>query len=126
MNFIGGKLKLKNLKNEKSSNPLGKIALRDSQPERQIERKDEKITKNDEEYLNQLIKNIENPAPEDKEEIVDERTEAQKLFEERRSKRMPEKIHQKLSATFRQRTEIFKKSLSKLPQHFDIPKVGPG
>jgi len=126
MNFIGGKLKLKNLKNEKSSNLIGKIGIKDIKPENKIEKKDEKITKNDEEYLNQLIKNIENPSAEPKEEILDDRTEAQKLFEERRSKRIPEKVQQKLSANFRQRTEVFKKSLSKLPQHFDIPKVGPG
>ena len=42
MNFIGGKLKLKNLKNEKSSNLIGKIGIKDIKPENKIEKKDEK------------------------------------------------------------------------------------
>lgn len=43
-----------------------------------------------------------------------------------RKKRFDDKVDQELKITHREKLEKFNKNLSQLPEHFDIPKVGPG
>ena len=43
-----------------------------------------------------------------------------------RHKRMLERIDNKMDTSHRERVQQFNANLSKLPEHFDIPKVGPG
>jgi len=124
MNFVGGKLKMKNLKNDKSFVQIKKIITKDIKSDNPKEKQQEKFIKNEQEYMEELISQIEKPK--EVEEVYDERTEAEKLFEERSKKRLPDKINKKLSLNYKQKSEEFKKLLSKLPQHYDIPKVGPG
>lgn len=114
--FIGGKLKLKNIKNDKTLTQMKKIISKDI-PKLQ---KQEPLIQNSEEYLHILENQINEPS------YLDTRTQAQKMFDERRLKKLPEKIKKNLNVTFKQRFETFNKALSKLPEHYDIPKVGPG
>ncbi|CAD8067675.1 unnamed protein product [Paramecium sonneborni] len=43
-----------------------------------------------------------------------------------RLKRLGEKIEKKMELTYRQKIETFNKKIQKMPEHYDIPKVGPG
>jgi protein FAM32A len=56
----------------------------------------------------------------------DNRTEAERLFDERKLKKLPEKIKKEVTTNFKQKYENYSKNLSRLPEHYDIPKVGPG
>lgn len=119
VNFIGGKLKLKNQKDDVTISKMKKIIAKD------ISKKSEdKITnfvsKNEEEYLRKLEENI------IEDNHSDQMTEHEKAFYERKMKKLPEKIKNNLILSYKEKTEQFKDSLSKLPQHYDIPKVGPG
>ena len=124
MNFVGGKLKLKNLKNDKTFVEIKKIITKDIKSDKPKENEPENFIINEQEYMEELISQIEKPKK--IEEVYDERTEAEKHFEERSKKRLPDKINKKLSLSYKKKSEEFKKLLSKLPQHYDIPKVGPG
>jgi hypothetical protein len=150
-NFIGGKLKLKNQKDDKTVQQIKKVLTKDvakvksriyEKEEIAIEKKvdldkeldleNEEIighmNKNEEKYLKELesqINSSNNNAND--EEFVDHRTQAEKLFDERWMKKLPDKIKKKIvSTSYKQRAENFNKLLSKLPEHYDIPKVGPG
>lgn len=59
-------------------------------------------------------------------ELFTQMTPAEKLFEERRLKRLPEKIKKLTRTSFKEKYQTYYKSLTKLPEHHDIPKVGPG
>ena len=39
---------------------------------------------------------------------------------------MIEKIEKQLQSTYRERIDKFNRDLSSAPDHFDVPKVGPG
>ncbi|KAL4435369.1 hypothetical protein ABPG74_022852 [Tetrahymena malaccensis] len=54
------------------------------------------------------------------------KTKSQEAFDVIRKKRFDEKVQQELKITHREKLEKFNKGLSQLPEHFDIPKVGPG
>eukprot|EP01100_Stratorugosa_tubuloviscum_P002431 TRINITY_DN1564_c3_g1_i1.p1 TRINITY_DN1564_c3_g1~~TRINITY_DN1564_c3_g1_i1.p1 ORF type:complete len:119 (+),score=56.43 TRINITY_DN1564_c3_g1_i1:49-405(+) len=56
----------------------------------------------------------------------DNRTEAQKRFDEVQAQRKTERIAKAATKTHRQRIEELNKFLDTLSNHFDIPKVGPG
>lgn len=144
VNFVGGKLKLKNQKTDRSMKEVKKVITKDiSKVKKEPAGKDidnDKIIANlnddEENYLNELAnqakggdnennsknKNNKRNIP----ETVDYRTEAEKLFEERRMKNLPEKMRKNLIMSYKERYEKFNKTLSKLPEHYDIPKVGPG
>jgi protein FAM32A len=136
MNFVGGKLNLKNQKKDKSLNIMKKVITKDIKS-RQIEKKHSEEITNEEivGFMNQeeanYIKSLEQEiqdlekmkkAPDYK----DTRTPAEKLFDERKMNRLPEKIKKGLIISYKEKYENFNKALSKLPEHYDIPKVGPG
>ena len=58
--------------------------------------------------------------------FLDTRTDAQKRFEETRKKREEELIKKKAAKTHREKIEELNKQLSTMPEHYDIPRVGPG
>lgn len=125
--FIGGKLKLKKQIPSRSILEIKKIGLKDIK-KNQIEERDltsnqiySGLDENEENYMNCLINEINKTNKQS-----DTRTDAEKLFDERRLKRLPEKIKKNVNVTYKQKYENFTKSLSKLPEHYDIPKVGPG
>lgn len=53
-------------------------------------------------------------------------TKAELLHKEVQRKRIQKQIESRASLTHRQRVSKFNEKLSMLPEHFDIPKVGPG
>jgi hypothetical protein len=148
-NLIGGKLKLKNV-NAKTVNHVKKMISRDinlnkrENNNKKVETSDipndeliGQINKDEEEYIKHLENLIreddDKPKTDPKSEespfselIPDNRTAAEKLFEERKLKRLPDKIKKTLQTNFKQKYQNYSKMLSKLPEHYDIPKVGPG
>jgi protein FAM32A len=97
INFIKGRLKFKN---ESSQLSLSRT-----------DNKDKIIIQNNKIEEDVLYKNL---------------THSEKQFLNRKLNRLPDKIKKTLQTTYKQKYENFNKSLSKLPEHYDIPKVGPG
>ena len=127
VNFVGGMLKLKNQKNDSSMAKLKKVISKDIIKEKEKFPNEEIIgfLNNDEEkYVRTLEEQIEHTNK--LKDNYDTRTAAEKAFQERKLKRLPEKILKDLQTNYKQKYEHFNKSLSKLPEHYDIPKVGPG
>ncbi|KAM3142074.1 hypothetical protein pb186bvf_005728 [Paramecium bursaria] len=54
------------------------------------------------------------------------KTQAEIQFNLVRYKRLGQKIQNKMEKTYRQKIETFNKNIQKMPEHYDIPKVGPG
>lgn len=153
-NLIGGKLVLKNNKvtqktkmkiassinitNNKhkiNQNPstLNKLIMNESLEE--IERQAFDITntstKEEKELMKDYLNQIEKDSSINKEiepsiELFNRMTPAERLFEEKRLKRLPEKIKKMTRTSFKEKYQTYYKSLTKLPEHHDIPKVGPG
>ena len=53
-------------------------------------------------------------------------TESERRYPEVQRQREQKRIDGKLALNHREKIEEFNKTLAKLPEHFDIPKVGPG
>lgn len=153
-NLIGGKLVLKNNKvtqktkmkiassinitnnkHKRNQNPstLNKLIMNESLEE--IERQAFDIantsTKEEKELMKDYLNQIEKDSSTNKEiepsiELFNQMTPAERLFEEKRLKRLPEKIKKMTRTSFKEKYQTYYKSLTKLPEHHDIPKVGPG
>ncbi|CAK65931.1 unnamed protein product (macronuclear) [Paramecium tetraurelia] len=54
------------------------------------------------------------------------KTQAEIQYDLVRLKRLGDKIEKKMELTYRQKIETFNKKIQKMPEHYDIPKVGPG
>lgn len=149
VNFVGGKLKFKNPKIDKTIIKMKAIAKKEIEDTFGLEPKNKKydeIINNglqlDEEEekleIEERKKNSENKKlikeKESKidlmygfiDEINDQRTAAEKRFDAMKLKRLPEKIEREKKVSFKNKYEEYNKNLNKLPEHYDIPKVGPG
>jgi len=62
-----------------------------------------------------------NPPP-----VVDNRTAAEKRYDEQAAKTQEKLIQSMASKSHRDKVKDFNEYLSKLSEHHDIPKVGPG
>lgn len=56
----------------------------------------------------------------------DGKTEAQRRYEERRRKRLEERLQREGIKTHKERVEELNKYLSNLSEHHDMPRIGPG
>jgi protein FAM32A len=56
----------------------------------------------------------------------DNRTEAEKRFEETKRRRLAERVEKLAHKTHKERVQEFNAHLETLSEHHDIPKVGPG
>lgn len=149
VNFVSGKLKLKGSKvNDmllgkkiKRENIQTKLATLDNFKKEEdntkgvINENREKESNNEKEKEKeeQVITNekdeevpLEGKRSNKNEFNTDYMTQAEKLFYEKKMKRLPEKIKKMAKTTFKEKYQIYYKSLTKLPEHNDIPKVGPG
>ncbi|KAG0633553.1 hypothetical protein HOY80DRAFT_610662 [Tuber brumale] len=54
------------------------------------------------------------------------KTEAERRFEERKRKRMDERLKKEGIKSHKERVEEFNKYLSNLSEHHDMPRIGPG
>ena len=58
--------------------------------------------------------------------VVEEATKAEKVFKKHWEQRFDADIGQKVIKTHRDKVEKFNKVLTGMPEHYDIPRVGPG
>jgi protein FAM32A len=66
---------------------------------------------------------------EEEEELEDPyagKTEAERRFEERKRKRLDERLKKEGIKSHKERVEEFNKYLSNLSEHHDMPRIGPG
>lgn len=148
VNFVGGKLRFKNPKIDKTIIKMKKIAkkeieetfceepkmknyeeiIKDGLPideEEKIEIEERKINEENKKSMKEKADKIDLMYG-FIDEINDQRTAAEKRFDAMKLKRLPEKIEKETKVTFKNKYEEYSKNLNKLPEHYDIPKVGPG
>ncbi|KAJ5073722.1 hypothetical protein M0811_08286 [Anaeramoeba ignava] len=116
---------LEELENVEDQDEINKILSQHKQTKEN--EKEENNSKNPIE-VNQEKENTEQNENEDKEKPLFERemTESEKLYYKILLKREKEKAKQLARTSHRQRVEEFNERLASLPEHHDIPKVGPG
>jgi protein FAM32A len=120
---IPGKLRMKTTRVDPVLDKMKKIITKDIPTKETTAH----LSKDEQNYLHRLEEQINTEksfgylTPEN-----DTRTAAEKLFDERKLKKLPEKIKKEINVTFKQKYENYNKNLSRLPEHYDIPKVGPG
>ncbi|KAL1969466.1 hypothetical protein VTN77DRAFT_8904 [Rasamsonia byssochlamydoides] len=66
------------------------------------------------------------PSSREPEETVIYKTEAERRYEEQRRKRLNERLKREGVKTHKERVEELNRYLSKLSEHHDMPKIGPG
>ena len=54
------------------------------------------------------------------------KTPAELRYEKAMKARLPRRINETLKKTHREKIDEYNKKLAKLPEHFDIPRIGPG
>ena len=145
LNIIPGKLRLKNsngIKKTKrliekntllgNNNKLSKIIQKEFK-EKEINNFE--ITgiiegKEEDKIIKECSKKLEKDDKIDKNKDIDDLmgklTQAEKLFYEKKMKKLPDKIQKMARTTFKEKYQQYYKALTKLPEHHDIPKVGPG
>lgn len=145
LNIIPGKLRLKNsngIKKTKrliekntllgNNNKLSKIIHKEFK-EKEINNFE--ITgiiegKEEDKIIKECSKKLEKDDKIDKNKDIDDLmgklTQAEKLFYEKKMKKLPDKIQKMARTTFKEKYQQYYKALTKLPEHHDIPKVGPG
>lgn len=152
VNFVGGKLRFKNPKVDKTIVKMRKIAGKEiksslidypkvkSQQEiisegLPLHENEEDIKELEERKQMQETKKIQKEKEKNEkvdllygfiDEINDTRTTAEKRFDAMKLKRLPDRIEKEVKVSFKQKYEEYNKNLNKLPEHYDIPKVGPG
>ena len=145
LNIIPGKLRLKNsngIKKTKrliekntllgNNNKLSKIIHKEFK-EKEINnfeitgiiegKEEDKIIK---ECSKKLEKDDKIGKNKDIDDLMGKLTQAEKLFYEKKMKKLPDKIQKMARTTFKEKYQQYYKALTKLPEHHDIPKVGPG
>ena len=132
-NFVGGKLKLKNVKEDNQTKKIKKIMTKDIITKTIPNKGKTFIYEGDSEIVQSIEENERErelqqvDKKEQREPIyIDTRTAAEKRFDEIHLRRLPDKIETVIQTTFKEKFDKFGKNLSKIPIHYDIPKVGPG
>lgn len=114
MSFVGGALKLKGLK------PLVKTKSIKKDPKKEIAK--EKLSE-------KLKDHVTDKREEIKEPVQHVMTESERKFRDIQMIRLKQRVDHndaELMVSHRQKIENFNKKLANLPEHNDIPKVGPG
>eukprot|EP00826_Nyctotherus_ovalis_P050958 TRINITY_DN631_c0_g1_i17.p2 TRINITY_DN631_c0_g1~~TRINITY_DN631_c0_g1_i17.p2 ORF type:complete len:109 (-),score=36.48 TRINITY_DN631_c0_g1_i17:126-452(-) len=60
------------------------------------------------------------------ESMHSQKTPAELRYEKTLKARLPKRIDETLKKTHREKIDEYNKKLAKLPEHFDIPRIGPG
>ncbi|CAG8030664.1 unnamed protein product [Penicillium salamii] len=119
----GGKLKLKGSK--VSGGRIEKKKKKSSKKKEEKAGSPEENTKNSETGLEKSDKD-EAVRSEDREQDTPGKTETEKKYEEIRRKRLHERLQRDGVKTHKERVEDLNKYLSRLSEHHDMPKIGPG
>lgn len=124
--FIHGKLKFKNDNNNKTFQEIQKKYLNEK---RYYFNKSNQNKINEKEKKNIKIKINTEQFLQRKKERKDEEnyyTPAEKLFFEKRNIILQRKFEKLAQTSYKEKYKNYNKALTKLPQHNDIPKIGPG
>lgn len=125
----GGKLKLKGSKVKDGRVDKSKKKKKHHKDEQQVEHtkpaQDATQAKDGEEDGR-----LDTKSPKDEEESGEQRvvhkTEAERKYEEKRRKRLNERLLREGVKTHKERVEDLNRYLSTLSEHHDMPKIGPG
>ncbi|CAG8287957.1 unnamed protein product [Penicillium salamii] len=120
----GGKLKLKGSK--VSGGRIEKKKKKSSKKKEEKAGSPEENTKNTETGLEKRDKDEAVRFEEDREQDTPGKTETEKKYEEIRRKRLHERLQRDGVKTHKERVEDLNKYLSRLSEHHDMPKIGPG
>lgn len=145
LNIIPGKLRLKNSNGIKKTKRLiekNTLLGNNNKPSKIIHKefKEKEINnfeitgiiegKEEDKIIKECSKKLEKDDNIDKNKDIDDLmgklTQAEKLFYEKKMKKLPDKIQKMARTTFKEKYQQYYKALTKLPEHHDIPKVGPG
>lgn len=145
LNIIPGKLRLKNSNGIKKTKRLiekNTLLGNNNKPSKIIHKefKEKEINnfeitgiiegKEEDKIIKECYKKLEKDDKIDKNKDIDDLmgklTQAEKLFYEKKMKKLPDKIQKMARTTFKEKYQQYYKALTKLPEHHDIPKVGPG
>ena len=145
LNIIPGKLRLKNSNGIKKTKRLiekNTLLGNNNKPTKIIHKefKEKEINnfeitgiiegKEEDKIIKECSKKLEKDDKIDKNKDIDDLmgklTQAEKLFYEKKMKKLPDKIQKMARTTFKEKYQQYYKALTKLPEHHDIPKVGPG
>lgn len=58
--------------------------------------------------------------------VIEEATKAEKVFKTHWEQKFSGEIGEKIKKKHRDKVEKFNKTLTQMPEHYDIPRVGPG
>ncbi|POR36795.1 Uncharacterized protein TPAR_03041 [Tolypocladium paradoxum] len=120
----GGALRIKGAKVQKKKKKKDKSAL-----EKNLSAGDKAVVKED--AAEKRAKSVEQEDRDDDEASAVPKTEAEKRYEEVKKKRLLEMtqaagVRPELLKTHKERVEELNTYLSKLSEHHDMPKIGPG
>ena len=85
--------------------------------------------KEDDKLVEECEKKIDNESKikkNDIDKLMESMTPAERAFYQKKMKKLPEKIQKMAKTSFKEKYQQYYKALTKLPEHHDIPKVGPG
>ncbi|KAK4556910.1 hypothetical protein LTR86_005891 [Recurvomyces mirabilis] len=123
-NVVGGGLKLKGAKN------AGIKKKKKSQTSKPSDTAVAVVDKEESDDVQKVLADddVEGALAKEREDDTKQygKTEAQRRFEERRRKRLDERLQREGIKTHKQRVEELNKYLSGLSEHHDMPKIGPG
>ena len=134
LNVIPGKLRLKNESGIKRMRKLMEKTKSNSKTNNNKEIGSVDITgiikeKEDDKLVEECEKKINNESnvkKNDIDKLMESMTPAERAFYQKKMKKLPEKIQKLAKTSFKEKYQQYYKALTKLPEHHDIPKVGPG
>ncbi|CAK1355696.1 uncharacterized protein RHO25_000635 [Cercospora beticola] len=126
---IGGGLKLKG--SSSGIDKSKKKKKKSSKPNTEADNNEKTATKDSETSQSALQKALADTddtskSPDATEITTYGKTEAQRRYEERRKKRLEERLQREGVKTHKERVQELNKYLSTLSEHNDMPRIGPG
>ncbi|EFW21001.1 hypothetical protein D8B26_002725 [Coccidioides posadasii str. Silveira] len=126
----GGRLKLKGVqdgridkKKKKKRSKDNERALDKSKESSDAKGREDSV---DERDAQSQGRSVVDPSADADRAVEDTKTEAERRYEEARRKRLNERLKREGAKTHKERVEELNKYLSKLSEHHDMPRIGPG
>ncbi|EAS30272.3 protein FAM32A [Coccidioides immitis RS] len=126
----GGRLKLKGVqdgridkKKKKKRSKDNERALDKSKESSDAKGREDSV---DEREAQSEGRSVVDPSADADRAVEDTKTEAERRYEEARRKRLNERLKREGAKTHKERVEELNKYLSKLSEHHDMPRIGPG
>ncbi|KAE8167147.1 hypothetical protein BDV40DRAFT_187355 [Aspergillus tamarii] len=124
----GGKLKLKGSKVSDGRIEKKKKKAKKSNPETGSKKESDNVSPpaSTSQAADEKESSTSLPQPDESDVGVSGKTEAERKHEEMRKKRLQERLKREGVKTHKERVEELNKYLSRLSEHHDMPKIGPG